>query len=65
MLLVLRRASTGTPHVAGPLAEAAIGAAAGSLLFGFAFGGLQLRIPWPSFGWLLLLGMISQAAGGC
>lgn len=62
-LLVLRQASTGTPHVAGPLAEATIGAAAGSLLLGLAFGGLQLHIPWRSFGWLLLLAMTSQTAG--
>src|ERR1022692_4110066 len=54
-LLILRRTSTGTPHVAGPLAEATAGAALGSLLLGPAFGGLQFEIPWPSFWWLLLL----------
>ncbi len=62
-LLVLRQTAAGTPHVAGPLAEATIGAAAGSLLLGAAFGGLQLHIPWQSFGWLLLLAMTSQTAG--
>ena len=62
-LLVLRQTSTRTPHVAGPLAEATIGAATGSLLLGLAFGGLQLQIPWRSFGWLLLLAITSQTVG--
>ena len=62
-LLILRQTATGTPHAAGPLAEATVGATAGSLLLGAAFGGLQLHIPWHSFGWLLLLAMSSQTAG--
>src|SRR5215472_16079278 len=62
-LLIMRRTSAGTPHVAGPLAEATAGAAAGSLVLGSAFGGLQLHIPWPSFGWLLLLSLTSQTIG--
>ncbi len=62
-LLVLRRTSSGTRHVAGPLAEATAGAAASSLLLGLLFGGLQLQIPWPSFWWLLLLSLTSQTIG--
>ena len=62
-LLIMRRSSAGTPHVAGPLAEATAGAAAGSLVLGSAFGGLQLHIPWPSLGWLLLLSLTSQTIG--
>jgi drug/metabolite transporter (DMT)-like permease len=62
-LIILRRTSAGTPHVAGPLAEATGGAALGALLLGLAFGGLQLRIGWPSFGWLLLLALSSQTLG--
>jgi len=62
-LLILRRTSAETPHVAGPLAEVTAGAALGSLLLGLAFGGLQLHIPWPSFGWLLLLSVSSQTIG--
>jgi drug/metabolite transporter (DMT)-like permease len=62
-LLILRRTSAETPHVAGPLAEVTAGAALGSLLLGLAFGGLQLHIPWPSFGWLLLLSVTSQTIG--
>ncbi len=62
-LLILRRTSADTRHAAGPLAEATAGAAIGSLLLGAAFGGLQLHIPWPSFGWLLLLSLTSQTIG--
>jgi drug/metabolite transporter (DMT)-like permease len=62
-LLILRQSTSSTPHVAGPLAEATLGAAAGALLLGLAFGGLRLDIPLPSLGWLLLLAMTSQTAG--
>src|SRR5260221_9776220 len=59
----MRRTSAGQPHVAGPPAEATAGAALGSLVLGGAFGGLQLHIPWPSFGWLLLRSLTSQTIG--
>ena len=62
-LLLFRRSTTGTPHVAGPLAEATAGGAVGGLLLGLAFGGLRLEIPWPSFWWLLLLSVTSQTIG--
>jgi drug/metabolite transporter (DMT)-like permease len=62
-LLILRRTSASTPHVAGPLAEATAGAALGALLLGLVFGGLQLRIGWSSLGWLLLLALLSQTLG--
>jgi len=62
-LLILRQSTSSTPHVAGPLAEATLGAATGALLLGLAFGGLRLDIPLPSLGWLLLLAMTSQTAG--
>jgi len=62
-LLVLRRTSASSPHVAGPLAEATAGAAFGSLLLGLAFGGMQWLIGWHSFGWLLLLALSSQTLG--
>jgi drug/metabolite transporter (DMT)-like permease len=62
-LLILRQATSGAPHVAGPLAEATLGSAAVALLLGLAFGGLRLDIPLPSLGWLLLLAMTSQTAG--
>jgi drug/metabolite transporter (DMT)-like permease len=62
-LLVLRRTSACTPHIAGPLADATASAAAGSLVLGLAFGGLPLEIDWPSFGWLLLLSLTSGTIG--
>jgi drug/metabolite transporter (DMT)-like permease len=62
-LLILRRTSAGSPHVAGPLAESTAGAALGSLLLGLAFGGMQWHISWHSFMWLLLLALSSQTLG--
>lgn len=62
-LLILRQTSVGTPHVAGPLAEATAGASAGVLLLGLVFGGLQLDVPWASFRWLLLVSITSQTVG--
>lgn len=62
-LLILRRASEHKTHVAGQLADATAGAAAGALLLGLVSGGVQLRIGWPSFFWLLLLGLLSGTLG--
>ena len=62
-LLTLRQTSSATPHVAGPVAEATLGCTAGAAVLGLLFGGWQLGIGWPSFGWLLLLAMTSQTAG--
>jgi drug/metabolite transporter (DMT)-like permease len=62
-LLILRRTSSGSPHVAGPLAEATSGAVLGTVAIGLVFGGFALHIPWPSFGWLLLLSLTSQTLG--
>jgi drug/metabolite transporter (DMT)-like permease len=62
-LLVMRRTSARTPHVAGPLAEATASAGVTAVLLAPAFGGLQLEIGWPAFGWLLILAMSSQTFG--
>jgi drug/metabolite transporter (DMT)-like permease len=62
-LLILRQTSSGTPHIAGPLAEVTTTAALGSLLLGLAFGGLQLDVPWASLRWLLLVSISSQTVG--
>ena len=62
-LLILRQATSGTPHVAGPLAEATAGCAVGALLLGLVFGGMPLAIPLASLGWLALLATTSQTAG--
>jgi len=62
-LLILRTTSGHAPHVAGQLADATVGATAGTVVLGFIAGGLQLDIPWPSFGWLLTLALLSQTVG--
>jgi drug/metabolite transporter (DMT)-like permease len=62
-LLILRQAAAGTPHVAGPLADATGGAVAGCLLLSLVLGGLRLDLPWPSLGWLALLAVTSQTIG--
>ncbi len=62
-LLILRRTSSSGPHVAGPLADATAGAAAGSLLLGLAFGSLQFAPGWHAFWWLLVLAVSSQTIG--
>jgi drug/metabolite transporter (DMT)-like permease len=62
-LLVLRSTSGQAPHVAGQLADATVGATVGAVILGLVLGGLQLHIPWPSFGWLLILALLSQTVG--
>jgi drug/metabolite transporter (DMT)-like permease len=62
-LLTLRNTGGQTPHVAGQLADATIGAAVGAIILGLPFGGLQLGLSWRSFGWLLLLALLSQTLG--
>jgi drug/metabolite transporter (DMT)-like permease len=62
-LLILRTTSGHAPHVAGQLADATVGATAGAVVLGLIIGGLQLDIPWPSFGWLLILALLSQTIG--
>jgi drug/metabolite transporter (DMT)-like permease len=62
-LLTLRATAGQTRHVAGQLADATVGAAIGSAVLGLLFGGFQVAIPWPAFGWLLMLAMLSGTAG--
>lgn len=62
-LLILRRASARTPHIAGPLTEATAGAAAGALLLGLVFGGFSWGLSWAALGWLVLLAISSQTVG--
>jgi len=62
-LLTLRRSSSTSAHVAGPVAESTAGAAVAALAFGLVFGGLGLHPLWPSIGWLLALALLSQTAG--
>ena len=62
-LLMLRRSSATSVHVAGPVAEATAGAATAALVFGLVFGGLRLQPLWPAIGWLTALALLSQTAG--
>src|SRR5215472_1002486 len=62
-LLIMRQKAPEAGHVAGPLADATAGSAFGSLALGFLFGGFQFSIPWHSFGWLLMLGLVSGTCG--
>jgi drug/metabolite transporter (DMT)-like permease len=62
-IITLRRSSTGSPHVAGPMADATAGAAVAALAYGLVFGGLTLHPVWPAFGWLLTLALVSQVIG--
>lgn len=61
--LLILRGATGTPHVAGPLADVTVSAAAASLVLGGLFGSLDLAPPLRSLGWLLLLAVTSQTIG--
>jgi drug/metabolite transporter (DMT)-like permease len=62
-LLVLRRSSADSAHVAGPVADATAGTAIASLAFGLIFGGLGLHPVWPDLGWLAVLALTSQTVG--
>jgi drug/metabolite transporter (DMT)-like permease len=62
-LLILRQTAGESRHVAGQLADATAGAAIGAMLLGLTFGSFQFRLPWPSFGWLLMLALVSQTTG--
>jgi drug/metabolite transporter (DMT)-like permease len=62
-LLILRQTAGQTRHVAGQLADATFGAAAGALLLGLTLGSFQFRVPWTSFGWLVVLALVSQTVG--
>jgi len=62
-LMMLRRSSADSAHVAGPVADSTAGAAVTSLVIGLVGGGLALHPIWPAIGWLTLLALISQVAG--
>jgi drug/metabolite transporter (DMT)-like permease len=62
-LLIMRGTGGDSQHVAGQLADATVGAAIGSLLIGLVVGGMQFSLPLPSYGWLVLLGLLSGTVG--
>jgi drug/metabolite transporter (DMT)-like permease len=62
-LLILRKSSSVSVHVAGPVADATASSAITALAFGLVFGGLELHPFWPAIGWLAALALLSQTAG--
>ena len=62
-LLVLRAGNADLRQPAGPLFDATLAAAFGSLVLGAPLGELELRPTWPAHGWLLALALTSQALG--
>jgi drug/metabolite transporter (DMT)-like permease len=62
-LLLLRRSAQGDTKVAGPLADATVGAAAATLLLGLALGEMRFAPPAHALEWLLLLALTSQTLG--
>jgi drug/metabolite transporter (DMT)-like permease len=62
-LLTLRHGSSDLRRVAGPLFDATLAAAIGSVVIGLVIGDLDLVPSWPSHGWLGLLAISSQVIG--
>lgn len=62
-ILILRHSTTSSRHVAGPLADATIGAALASVLLGLAMGEMRFSLTAPALGWLILLALVSQSVG--
>jgi drug/metabolite transporter (DMT)-like permease len=62
-ILVLRRNTKGLAQIAGPLADATLGAALASLALGLLLGQLSFHISLAAFGWLALLALVSQTLG--
>jgi drug/metabolite transporter (DMT)-like permease len=62
-LLVQRRANADPRRPAGPLFDATLSAAIGSLLLGLPGGEIDLVPTWPAHGWLILLALSVQVIG--
>jgi len=62
-LLTLRHGSSDLRRVAGPLFDATLAAAIGSVLIGLVIGDVDLVPSWPSHGWIGLLALSSQVIG--
>jgi drug/metabolite transporter (DMT)-like permease len=62
-LLLIRKGRDRT-HVAGPILDATLACALTALLIGVAEGNLDMVPSWPAHGWLLLLALSAQFAGG-
>lgn len=62
-ILILHSSTSGRSHVAGPLADASLGAALAALVFGLGLSELPFSLPLGSLGWLLFLAVVSQCVG--
>lgn len=62
-LMTLRQTAGQGRHPAGQLLDATAGAAAGALLLGLIFGGLQLAISMRALGWLAVLTLTGGVTG--
>jgi drug/metabolite transporter (DMT)-like permease len=62
-ILILRTSTRASAHVAGPLADATVGAAGASLILGLALGQLRFSPPRHALEWLVVLALTSQTLG--
>lgn len=62
-LFVFRASNRGLAPSAGPLLDATLGAAVGSLVAGIIDPGFDLGLSWPAHGWLLGLALAIQVGG--
>lgn len=62
-MLLLRSGGADLRRPAGPLSDATVLAAAGSVAIGLAAGELDLVPSWPAHGWLVTLALTSQVLG--
>jgi drug/metabolite transporter (DMT)-like permease len=62
-LLLLRRSTQGSTRVAGPLADATIGAGVAALVLGLALGEMRFAPSAHSLAWLVVLALTSQTLG--
>lgn len=62
-LLVFRASNRGLAPSAGPLLDATVGVAVGSLIAGLVDPGFNLGLSWPAHGWLLGLALAVQVGG--
>ena len=62
-LLIFRASNRELAPVAGPLLDATVGAAVGSLLAGVADPDFSFALSWPEHGWLLALALVAQVVG--
>jgi drug/metabolite transporter (DMT)-like permease len=62
-IIVLRHSTSVGAHIAGPLADATIGAAIAALVIGWPAGEMTFLPGWRVIGWLTALALVSQTAG--